>query len=246
MSSFPETLARALRTNPGGPFVTFYDEAPLTASGSASASGERQELSTTTYANWVAKASGLLVDEHGLERGDSIRIDLPAHWLATVFLGAAWNTGLVVTDSESPDAVVCGPDTLEAWTEGAGKRPTLACSLLPFGVRFADPLPQGVHDVGIEVWGQPDGFIPVDPPAADDAATSWSGAETSHAALFGNGGTTARLLSTVPPASPEGAELLAGLLAGGGSLVLIANATEDRLAAVASSERATQFPDHSS
>lgn len=241
MTSFPETLARALRTAPGSPLVTFYDEA----------SGERQELSTTTYANWVAKASGLLVDEHGLERGDSIRIDLPTHWLATVFLGAAWNTGLVVTDSDDsasagPDAVVCGPDTLETWTEGAGKRPTLACSLLPFGVRFADPLPQGVHDVGIEVWGQPDGFIPVDPPAADDPATSWSGTETSHAELFGGGGETARLLSTVPPASPEGAELLAGLLAGGGSLVLIVNATADRLAAVASSEHATQFPDHSS
>ncbi|MFE6510317.1 TIGR03089 family protein [Nocardioides sp. NPDC057767] len=233
MTSFPETLARALRNNPGGPLVTFYDEA----------SGERQELSTATYANWVAKASGLLLDEHGLERGDSIRIDLPTHWLAAVFLGAAWNTGLVVTDSESPDAVVCGPDTLPAWADSAGKRPTLACSLLPFGVRFADPLPQGVHDVGIEVWGQPDAFTPWDPPAADDAATSWAGVETSHADLLGGDGSGARLLTTVPPASPPGTDLLAGLLAGGGSLVLVANATEDRLDALASNERATHFPE---
>ncbi|MFE7227734.1 TIGR03089 family protein [Nocardioides sp. NPDC057577] len=232
MTSFPETLARALRTNPGGPFVTFYDEA----------SGERQELSTTTYANWVAKASGLLVDEHGLERGDTIRIDLPTHWLAAVFLGAAWNTGLVVTDSDGsgssgPDAVVCGPETLPAWADDAGKRPTLACSLLPFGVRFADPLPQGVHDVGIEVWGQPDAFTPFDPPAADDTATSWAGIETSHADLFG-GGKADRLLSTVPSASPAGAELLAALLAGGGSLVLATHAADDRLAALAEAERA--------
>ncbi|MER6939411.1 TIGR03089 family protein [Nocardioides sp. NPDC127514] len=234
MQTYPETLAQALRTDPGGPFVTFYDEA----------SGERQELSTTTYANWVAKASGLLLDEHGLERGDSIRIDLPTHWLATVFLGAAWNTGLVVTDSDSPDAVVCGPDTLSAWADDAAKRPTLACSLLPFGVRFADPLPQGVHDVGIEVWGQPDAFTPWDPPAADDAATSWDGVETSHADLFGGDGKAVRLLSTVPSASPAGAELLASLLAGGGSLVLVTNATDERVKAVASSERATQFPDH--
>jgi len=234
VSSFPQTLARALRTNPGSPFVTFYDDA----------SGERQELSTTTYANWVAKASGLLLDEHGLERGDSIRIDLPTHWLATVFLGAAWNTGLVVTDSESPDAVICGPDTLSAWADEAGKRPTLACSLLPFGVRFSDPLPQGVHDVGIEVWGQPDAFTPWDPPAAEDAATSWAGVETSHTDLFGSGGKDARLLSTVPSASPAGAELLATVLAGGGSLVLVTNATDERVKAVASSERATRFPDH--
>ncbi|EGD42093.1 hypothetical protein NBCG_03770 [Nocardioidaceae bacterium Broad-1] len=235
MTSFPETLARALRTNPGGPLVTFYDEA----------SGERQELSTATYANWVAKASGLLLDEHGLERGDSIRIDLPTHWLAAVFLGAAWNTGLVVTDSDSPDAVVCGPETLSAWADGAGKRPTLACSLLPFGVRFADPLPPGVHDFGIEVWGQPDAFTPWDPPTADDAATSWAGVETSHAELFGAEGNTGRLLSTVPSSSPAGTELLAALLVGGGSLVLVTNATEERLAALASSERATQFPDRS-
>ena len=228
MQTYPETLAQALRTDPGGPFVTFYDEA----------SGERQELSTTTYANWVAKASGLLLDEHGLERGDSIRIDLPTHWLATVFLGAAWNTGLVVTDSGSPDAVVCGPETLPTWADEAGKRPTLACSLLPFGVRFADPLPQGVHDVGIEVWGQPDAFTPWDPPAAEDAATSWAGVETSHADLFGGERKAARLLSTVPSSSPAGAELLASLLAGGGSLVLVTNATEERLTALAESERA--------
>jgi uncharacterized protein (TIGR03089 family) len=234
--TYPEILARALRNDPGSPFVTFYDDA----------SGERQELSTTTYANWVAKASGLLLDEHGLERGDSIRIDLPTHWLATVFLGAAWNTGLAVTDSESPDAVVCGPETLSAWADGAGKRPTLACSLLPFGVRFADPLPEGVHDVGIEVWGQPDAFTPWDPPAADDAATSWSGAETSHADQFGGDGNSARLLSTIPPASPAGAELLATLLVGSGSLVLVTNASADRLTAVASDERATQLPDHAS
>ena len=228
MQTYPETLAQALRTDPGGPFVTFYDEA----------SGERQELSTTTYANWVAKASGLLVDEHGLERGDSIRIDLPTHWLATVFLGAAWNTGLVVTDSESPDAVVCGPETLLTWADSAGKRPTLACSLLPFGVRFADPLPQGVHDVGIEVWGQPDAFTPFDPPAADDAATSWAGVETSHADLFRGDGKAVRLLSTIPSASPAGAELLAALLAGGGSLVLVTNAPDERLTVLAESERA--------
>ncbi|MEI7054420.1 TIGR03089 family protein [Nocardioides sp. CCNWLW239] len=236
MSSFPETLARALRMAPGNPFVTFYDEG----------SGERQELSTTTYANWVAKASGLLVDEHGLERGDSIRIDLPAHWLATVFLGAAWNTGLVVTDSASPDAVVCGPETLPSWAEEAEKRPTLACSLLPFGVRFADPLPPGVHDVGVEVWGQPDAFTPWDPPAPEDTATSWAGAETTQADLLGRSGSDARLLSTAPPASPEGTELLAGLLAGGGSLVLVTGATEERLAALAANERATPFPDNPS
>ena len=59
--------------------MTFYDHA----------SGERSELSVTTYANWVAKAASLLVEEHDLERGDALCLDLPAHWLGPVFLGAA-------------------------------------------------------------------------------------------------------------------------------------------------------------
>ena len=38
------------------------------------------------------------------------------------------------------------------------------------GVRFAEPLPPGVHDVGVEVWGQPDAFTPYDPPDGSDVA----------------------------------------------------------------------------
>ncbi|MGZ4454198.1 MAG: TIGR03089 family protein, partial [Nocardioides sp.] len=143
MTTFAAILASQLRSNPGRPLVTYYDEI----------TGERVELSVTTYANWVAKASSLLVDEHDLERGDSLRIDLPPHWLSLVFLGAAWNAGLVVTDADSPDAVICGPDSLARWAPEADERPTLACSLLPLGVRFSAPLPVGVHDVGLEVWG---------------------------------------------------------------------------------------------
>ena len=58
-------LAAELRREPGRPLVTFYDER----------SGERVELSVTTYANWVAKAASLLVDEHDLERGDVLLVE---------------------------------------------------------------------------------------------------------------------------------------------------------------------------
>ncbi|MEX0429689.1 TIGR03089 family protein [Nocardioides sp. DS6] len=238
-ATFPQVLSAALRTDPGRPFVTFYDEA----------TGERVELSLTTYANWVAKASSLLVDELGLERGQCLRIDLPAHWLAVVFLGAAWNTGLVVTDAESPDAVVCGAATLPVWQAYGAERPdvpVLACSLLPLGVRFADPLPAGVHDVGVEIWGQPDGFTPWDPPRPDDAATRWAdGPETSQEELWAAaagvpGGS--RLLSEVAPASPPGTASVTEPLVSGGSLVLVANADAAdaaRLDAIASTERVT-------
>ena len=59
--TFPALLAELLRTDPGRPLVTFYDDR----------SGERTELSVTTFANWVAKTSSLLVEEFDLERGDA-------------------------------------------------------------------------------------------------------------------------------------------------------------------------------
>ncbi len=238
MTTFAAILARQLRSNPGRPLVTYYDEI----------TGERVELSVTTYANWVAKASSLLVDEHDLERGDSLRIDLPPHWLSLVFLGAAWNAGLVVTDAGSPDAVICGPDSLARWAPEADERPTLACSLLPLGVRFSAPLPAGVHDVGLEVWGQPDGWGPYDPPTADDPATSWGGVETTQEELWAAAAGASlsrgdRLISETDPASPPGTASLCEPLSCGGSLVLVAHAAPDRLEAIAVAERAMgRFP----
>ena len=99
MTTFRDLLAARLRSRPGDPLVTFYDDA----------TGERTELSVATYANWVAKTASLLVDELGLDRGDRLLVDLPAHWLGPVFLGAAWSAGLEVVWAGPAEAVVCGP-----------------------------------------------------------------------------------------------------------------------------------------
>lgn len=238
MTTFADVLARQLRSNPGRPLVTFYDEA----------TGERVELSVTTYANWVAKASALLVEEHDLERGQRLRIDLPPHWLSLVFLGAAWNTGLVVTDDADADAVVCGPGTVAIWAQTASTRPTLACSLLPLGVRFAESLPADVHDVGLEVWGQPDGWTPWDRPTAEDLATDWNGDQTAQGAMWAAAAGASlssgdRLVSEADPASPPGTASFCEPLANGGSLVLVTHADPQRLEAITIAERATgRFP----
>ncbi|HRK48405.1 MAG TPA: TIGR03089 family protein, partial [Nocardioides sp.] len=96
--TFSTLLAAQLRHEPGRPLLTWYDER----------TGERVELSVTTYANWVAKTASLLVDEHDLERGDVLLMDLPAHWLGPVFLGAAWTAGLAVAFPGSPAAEAGG------------------------------------------------------------------------------------------------------------------------------------------
>lgn len=232
MSTFSEVLAAQLRRDPGRPLVTFYDHA----------TDERVELSVTTYANWVAKASGLLTDVADLERGMSLRIDLPPHWLSTVFLGAAWTVGLRVTTSDDPDAVVCGPEGMARWAPRASAVPVLACSLRPLGVRFAEPLPAGVLDVGVEIWSQPDGFTAWDPPTGDDLATDDLTQRQVHdltaavGSVLTDGG---RLLSVADPASPPGMATFTEPLVRGGSLVLVRNPDPARLDSVHDAERAT-------
>jgi uncharacterized protein (TIGR03089 family) len=235
VTTFADVLARRIGDDPGRPLVTSYD---LTT-------GERVELSTTTFANWVAKAASLLAEEHDLERGGTLRVDLPTHWLGPVFLGAAWTIGLAVTLDDEPDAVVTGPDGLARWASYADRHPVLACSLLPMGVRFAGPLPRGVHDVGLEVWSQPDAFVAWDPPTGDDRATDalsqhelWSRAAAGSSLTDGG-----RLLAVANPASPSGLASFVEPLARSGSVVLVA--TPDgpldvsRLEEIAAAERCT-------
>lgn len=231
MTTFSDLLAARLRARPGDPLVTFYDEA----------TGERTELSVATYGNWVAKTASLLVDELGLDRGDRLLVDLPAHWLGPVFLGAAWSAGLEVVWDGPAEAVVCGPTTLDARLASAGGAPVVACALLPLGVRFPDGVPAGSHDFGIEVWGQPDAFVAPDPPVPGDVAVVglthdalWSAAAASR--LVAPGG---RLLTAANPASAAGLATFTGPLAVGGSLVLVVHADDARLRATYDAERAT-------
>jgi len=239
VTTFAELLESERRRDGGHPFVTWYDET----------TGERVELSVTTYANWVAKTASLLVDEHDLSRGDVLRVDLPTHWLTTVFLGAAWTAGLLVaTDGEDPgDAVVTGPAGVDRWAAYADDVPVLACSLLPMGVRFAHPLPPGVHDVGVEVWSQPDAFLAYDPPGADDAALRVGDHVVTQAELWGTAAAGSlltdggRLLVATSPASPPEIAAITEPLARRGSVVLVVGADPDRVNGLAQAERVTSI-----
>jgi uncharacterized protein (TIGR03089 family) len=245
VTTFADVLARELRADGSRPLVTFYDFA----------SGERVELSVTTYANWVAKTASLLVEEAGLERGQRLLVDLPAHWLTPVFLGAAWTVGLgVVWDESDGEAhgFVAGPDSMTVYADRSAGRPVVATALLPLGARFREPVPRGVLDFGAEVWSQPDAFAPWDPPVDTDAAApGWSqGALWTAAAagtlLPGAGADLAdggRLLTEVSPASPSGLASFVEPLARSGSTVLVVNADgpegRARLDATYAAERAT-------
>ena len=235
-STFPDLLARRLRADPSQPLLTAYDEE----------SGERTELSGTTYANWVAKTGNLLLEELDLEAGSTVLLDLPPHWLVPVFLGAAWTAGVVVTtDPATPhDAVVCGPGTVaERAAEGG---PVVACSLRPFADRFADPLPAGVLDHGTLWAGQPDAFLGLDPVSPDTPAWVRSdGSVARQGDLLDRARDTAyaegvRLLTDVHPAHDDGVPVLLGPLVHGGSVVLLRHPTTQQWPARREDERATE------
>jgi uncharacterized protein (TIGR03089 family) len=230
--TFAALLTEQLSIDPGRPLVTFYDDE----------TGERVELSVATYANWVAKTSSLFVEELDLERGGRLLVDLPTHWLTPVFLGAAWTVGLSVigeaaSDADGADAIVCGPDGLRQYADRAADLPVVACALRPLGVRFAEPLPGGVHDFGIEVWSQPDAFIPYDPPTGDDEAmtgVSQRGLLGRPAVHLEPGG---RLLTNLSPLL-DPATLVEALVSGG-STIWVRNADLESLQKKYDDERAT-------
>jgi uncharacterized protein (TIGR03089 family) len=234
MTTFPQVLSRLLADDPGRPLVTFYDEA----------SQERTELSVTTWANWVAKVSSLLSDELDVEHGSRLLVDLPAHWLGTVVLGAAWGCGIEVVlgaGADDLDAVVTGPDALDHWATHADRVTVVASALQPLAGPFPGGVPHGVHDLGLEVWSQPDAYTPFPEPEADDPAV----AGVTHAELWGSAAAGdlladgGRLLSEANPASPSGLASFTEPLARGGSLVLVIHASAGRREQIAIDERVT-------
>jgi len=225
-TTLAQVLDARLRIDPGQPLVTFYDDV----------SGERTELSVTTYANWVAKTAGVFVDDLDLEAGDRVAVDLPTHWLGTVFLSAAWLAGLRVTDGPTAEVVVQGP----GGSGIEGDRGRLGCALLPFATSSREPMGHGVLDFGTLWPGQPDTFLgaPAGPrEQATDAHTQATMLDHARALGYAAG---ERVLTDLNPATPEGRDLLLGTLVAGGSVIWVARPDQQRWSGRASSERATQ------
>jgi len=224
-ATVPDLLAGWLRTDPSRPAVTWLDPP----------SGARVELSRTTLANWVAKIGGLLQDVVGVERGTTVRLDLPTHWLGVAWSLACWSVGCVVLpanrEGAPTDVVVVGDDRETPAADGL-----VVVGTAPLGGRSRIPVPPGALDAGAEVLGQPDDLIAYEPP---DAATPATGgldhtgllaAATDRAESLGlrPGG---RLATDLSPSSAAGLiETVLVPLVAGGSLVLVTAGGAETLA----------------
>jgi uncharacterized protein (TIGR03089 family) len=239
MRTPPELFRAAARSDPGRPFVTFYDDA----------CGERVELSFTTTDNWVAKTATLLVEELGAEPGERAALFLPTHWQSVVFYLACWTAGVVAAPGADPAQcahAVADPEHVAELAACPGGR--LLVPLRPMGARALD-LPAGVVDYAAEVPAQPDRFTAVAPPTADDPALERDGtvltggevvaaAQQAAADLGLHAGS--RLLVDADLATAAGltAALLAPL-AVGASVVLCRNLDPAALARRVEAERVT-------
>jgi uncharacterized protein (TIGR03089 family) len=137
-----DLLGRALRRDPGRPFVTYYDLEV----------GGRVELSVATFDNWATKAANLLAEEHDVGPGDDVSVVLRAHWLGLVVVQAVWTLGATVTLQPGPGA------TLRVRADGdtePGGHDLVVVSARPMGGP-AGSVPAGATDLGREVLGYPD------------------------------------------------------------------------------------------
>jgi len=225
-----ERLRRRTRTHGADPLVTYY----------GLDSGERTELSTTTFANWVDKTSNLLVDELMLVPDDRVELALaerhPGHWVTLVWAAACWQVGLTVTHRRSgAQLVVCGPD----WSAYADAPDLVACSLHPLGLGFREPPPAPIVDYTLEVRGQPDGYAasPLSglAPAWEDPDRGLTQAEL----LVGLEGPAERRLVAAGEPWTTLREALLRPLVTGGSAVVVAGDDPDALPGICAQERIT-------
>jgi uncharacterized protein (TIGR03089 family) len=248
------SLHARLATRPG-PALTWYGDA-----------GERVELSGPVLAQWVTKASNLLVEELDAGPGYRMLLDLPGHWRAVVWAMAVWRVGAcVVVADEAPgtdaegrpaaggpratpvvDAVLtASPSSFTAGQHRA--TPEVVAVALPALARaFPGPLPDGVRDgSAVLAYGDALGYVTPAGPGAP-ALVGPSGSAT-HATLVRPGGDDGRMLldATAGPLD-ELLRAVVDVLAAGGSVVLVGGGTaaqlradDERRAALVASERVT-------
>lgn len=232
------SLAEMLRSDPTQPLVTMYDDG----------TGERVELSATTFDNWVCKVSNLFTMEWELGPGERVAVLMPTHWQSMVSILAAWTSGLVVAlDRETVvSASVVGPPS---WIGERSEEHILACSLRPFADAEPMALPPGWLDFDNEVPPQPDALLEAAAGGPDDPAVVGPSGLATNAELLLRGRTAAdtlgltpggRLVTDLNPADPAGLDVaLLAPLATGSSVVLLVDVPPARRSVLAAQEQVT-------
>jgi uncharacterized protein (TIGR03089 family) len=210
-------FAQLLARDPSSPFVTYYDEG----------TGERTELSAKSLGNWVAKTHHLLGDELGLAVGDTALLALPAHWLSVPMLLGCLTAGLALTTEGSADVGFASAASLDA---AAAAADVYAFAPESAAVGFRGEPPAPALDYVASVRPQADAWASVQMPAGPDdpCLPGLSRGDVAAQAAATGLAPGARVLTTRTWASADDwIDTLLAPIAVGGSVVFVANCTDD-------------------
>jgi uncharacterized protein (TIGR03089 family) len=175
MSATPaQVLAAMLRSDPGRPRVTFYEDTP------GPTRGERIELSAKVLANWVNKAANALQEEWDLAPGSRVRLALPPHWRSLYWALAVWSVGATVVLGDG-DADLVVTDDPERATPAP--TPSVLVTLAALTRGAAGPVPAGVMDEAKELATYADQFSPWEEPAPSDLAATGAGDDAAYGSV---------------------------------------------------------------
>jgi uncharacterized protein (TIGR03089 family) len=227
-----QVLRHRVRERGGDPLITYYDLG----------SGERTELSAVTVGNWVDKTSNLLVNELLLEPGEPVELALaashPGHWVTFIWQLACWQVGAVVTLEHGPSAAVLVAGPASGWTAGPTTQ-VLLCSLHPLGLGLALPPDPPALDYAVEVRSQPDQHAAM---PQSGLAVAWlaPAVRRTQAELVDPAYASAarRLIRAGEPWPTTRDALLAPLIGGGSTVLVVGDLDDERLTAIAAQEKA--------
>lgn len=206
MSGPSDILSTALRSDPGRPRVTMYDDG----------TGERIELSAKVLANWVAKAANALDEEWTIGPECVVRLALPPHWRSAYWALAVWAVGACVALDEGPADLVVSDDPQVLAAAGS---PGVLVTLAALARSAAQPVTGDVMDEAKELATFGDQFVAVDEADTEDAALRVGETVTAYGHVVQAQEQGARL-HTATSDLATWLDLVTGALAADGSVVL--------------------------
>jgi uncharacterized protein (TIGR03089 family) len=154
-------LDQRLADDPSSPLITYYD----------TTTGERTEVSTVTFANWVAKAANLMRDGLGLPDRPRAIIELRPHWQTWAVTHAVWAMGGSITLAgdvdEQYDVAFTSLDRCASASSLADEVVVLALATMALP---GDPVPPPALDFDREARGFGDRFVG---PRVDPHTPAW-------------------------------------------------------------------------
>jgi uncharacterized protein (TIGR03089 family) len=209
-----EVLASLLRSDPGRPRITCYDDTD------GATRGERIELSAKVVANWVSKAANALQDEWDLGPGARVRLDLPAHWRTVYWAFAAWSVGATVVLADPDDAPVDLLVTDAPMAAREASSPSVLVTLAALARSAAVPVGGDTMDEARELSTYADQFTAVDEPDDGDPALVTAAGTTSYADVVPPGAAAGSRLHLLDPTAAELLQAVLAAWAVDGSVVL--------------------------